>query len=259
MDAVKFTDKAKGLFEGMAIPFGGPKNGRDLDGEAFTKDTNLHLDAYSNRPIIYHHGKDKVLQWDQIASEKSVEQRDKGIWLEGQLDLAHQYADIVTELLDKGALGYSSGAHPRSVDKSDDGIIKEWFWHETSLTTIPSNPLAVVSMKCAKSTEGVIPIEPLSTLFRKLGRLPDAEEAEKAFSEFLEANGSEKASFTDEMLERFIRLEMEFGDMRSDVYVLKARMDPDGNIKNQNKDKEDTEKRLRIMALDHKRIVKEAV
>ena len=62
MDAVKLVDVEKGLVEGWAIPFGGPMpGGKDLDGEAFSKDTELFLDAYDKRPILYFHGMDKAL------------------------------------------------------------------------------------------------------------------------------------------------------------------------------------------------------
>ena len=61
MEAVKLVDIDKGLIEGWAIPFGGPMpGGKDLDGEAFTKDTELYLNAYPSRPLLYHHGKDSL-------------------------------------------------------------------------------------------------------------------------------------------------------------------------------------------------------
>ena len=59
MDAVKLVDVEKGLVEGWAIPFGGPMpGGKDLDGEAFSKDTELFLDAYDKRPstVLPRHG-----------------------------------------------------------------------------------------------------------------------------------------------------------------------------------------------------------
>ena len=63
MEAVKLVDVEKGLIEGFAIPFGGPMaGGKDLDGEAFTKDTELYLDAYGQASaMLYHHGIDKAM------------------------------------------------------------------------------------------------------------------------------------------------------------------------------------------------------
>ena len=71
-------------------------------------------------------------------------------------------------------LGFSSGANPRSIAKSADGVITEWFWTELSLTPMPSNPYAIVSVK---SGHPVIGIKSQHEIFKKLGRLPNADEA----------------------------------------------------------------------------------
>ena len=46
MDAVKFVADSEDRIEGLAIPFGGPAGGKDLQGETFTKDTDLALDWF---------------------------------------------------------------------------------------------------------------------------------------------------------------------------------------------------------------------
>ena len=43
LQPVKAIDLDAGLIEGLAIPFGGPMEGRDLVGERFTKGTNFYL------------------------------------------------------------------------------------------------------------------------------------------------------------------------------------------------------------------------
>ena len=79
MDAVKLVDVEKGLVEGWAIPFGGPMpGGKDLDGEAFSKDTELFLDAYDKRPLLYFHGMDKALGVGPIGAEVKWEQAAPG-------------------------------------------------------------------------------------------------------------------------------------------------------------------------------------
>ena len=40
-NAIKLLDLEKGLIEGLAIPFGGPFDGKDFDGEFFSKDTDF--------------------------------------------------------------------------------------------------------------------------------------------------------------------------------------------------------------------------
>ena len=122
MEAVKLVDIEKGLIEGFAIPFGGPMPGnKDLDGEAFSKDTELFLDAYEKRPVLYFHGMDKALGVGPIGAEVKWEQKDDGIWLEAQLSKSGIYQEHIMELARQGLLGFSSGANPRSVVKSASG------------------------------------------------------------------------------------------------------------------------------------------
>ena len=143
MDAVKLVDVEKGLVEGWAIPFGGPMpGGKDLDGEAFTKDTELFLDAYDKRPLLYFHGMDKALGVGPIGAEVKWEQKDGGIWLEAQLSKSGEYQEHVLELARRGLLGFSSGANPRSVVKSASGLIERWMWMETSLLPNQATPSA---------------------------------------------------------------------------------------------------------------------
>ena len=111
MDAVKLVDIDKGLIEGFAIPFGGPMpGGKDLDGEAFTKDTELYLDAYDKHPLLYFHGMDKALGAGPIGAEVKWEQRDGGIWLEAQLSLSAKYHEHIRELVKRGLLVWGEHA-----------------------------------------------------------------------------------------------------------------------------------------------------
>ena len=188
MEAVKLVDVEKSLIEGFAIPFGGPMpGGKDLDGEAFTKDTDLYLDAYDKRPVLYCHGMDKAVGPGPIGAEIEWEQRDGGIWLEAQISKSTEYKEHILELAKRGLLGYSSGANPRSVVKSASGLIERWMWMETSLLPIPSNPFGMVTMKALGFTEPM-PVSDQVHLCEKLGHFPDAGEvavwvAEKAQDE----------------------------------------------------------------------------
>ena len=168
------VDLEKGLFEGWAIPFGGPMpGGKDLEGEAFTSDTELYLDAYPSRPLLYHHGKDSLLGFGSIASEVKATRKEKGIWLEAQMHMAGRYKDLLLELLGKEMLGFSSGANPGSIVKTSDGFIKSWLWNETSLTPLPANPYGIVSTKSGGSLPNLAQQE---AMLSELGRLPDAGE-----------------------------------------------------------------------------------
>ena len=176
MEAVKLVDIEKGLIEGWAIPFGGPMpGGKDLDGEAFTKDTELYLNAYPSRPLFYHHGKDSLLGFGAIGTEVKATRKEEGIWLEAQLNMAGQYKELLLQLLTKDMLGFSSGANPGSISKTADGFIKSWLWTETSLTPMPANPYGVIFAKSG----GGMPNPNLAeqaALLSHLGHLPDASE-----------------------------------------------------------------------------------
>ena len=222
MDAVKLVDADKGIVEGYAIPFGGPLlGGKDLDGEAFSKNTELYLDAYDRRPVLYFHGMDKTVGPGPIGAEVKWDQRDGGIWLEAQLDMGAKYQEHILELARRGLLGYSTGANPLSVVKSASGLIERWMWNETSLAPVPSNPFAMVALKALGPNEE-IPVSDQAQLCETLGHFPDAGEVA---TWLVEHGKSKKAAFSDEMLERFVRLELMTGEMSSAVSEMKWQLD----------------------------------
>ena len=224
MDAVKLVDVEKGLVEGWAIPFGGPMpGGKDFDDEAFSKDTELFLRAYNKRPLLYFHGMDKALGVEPIGDEIKWEQKDGGIWLEAQLNLSGKYQEHVLELARRGLLGFSSGAHPQSVVKSASGLIERWMWLETSLLPIPSNPFGMATMK-ALGASGPMPVSDHMQLCEKLGHFPDAGEVAVWIAE---QRKSGKAAFSDDMLERFVRLETQFWETKNDIWEIKRQLNPD--------------------------------
>ena len=150
MDAVKFVADSEDRIEGLAIPFGGPADGKDLDGETFTKDTDLALDWYpEGRPVLYDHGIDASVGVQVIGRQTAAKTTDEGVWVEAQLNRAYRYWDKVKELVSDGKLYFSSGSVPHLVETTRDGVIKRWPWIENSLTTTPANPYATVSVKRA--------------------------------------------------------------------------------------------------------------
>ena len=222
MDAVKLVDADKGIVEGYAIPFGGPlPGGKDLDGEAFTAETELYLGAYDRRPVLYFHGMDEALGSVPIGAELKSEQRDGGIWLEAQLDMGSKYQEHILELARRGLLGYSSGANPVSVVKSASGLIERWMWFETSLVPVPANPFAMVTLKSQGIAEAMAVPDQVQ-LCEKLGHFPDAGEVAVWAAEHGKAG---KAAFSDEMLERFVRLEVSAGEIAREVTEMKWQLD----------------------------------
>jgi hypothetical protein len=195
MTAVKFVKGRKDMIEGPGIPFGGPLGGKDLDGEYFTKSTDLCLDWFDgSRPLLYHHGLDGAIQTDVIGRVKSYEVRDDGMWVQAQLDKASRYRQAVTQLIDEEALGFSSGtmSHLVTVD-TKTGEIKRWPWVEESLTPTPSNPDAAVTY-AVKTTDLVdhlteIDVELPGPLIAVMKALDDWADRD---------NGSASESYTDQ-------------------------------------------------------------
>ena len=139
--------------EGIGMPFGGPFNGRDLDGETFNEKTDFAFDWFAERPLLYQHGLDDGTGLTVVGRVKSWELRSGvGVWVQAQLDKSHEYFDAIKELIKKGKLFFSSGAMRHLIEtNTKTGEIKTWPWVELSLTPTPSNLLAQVGMAAAKA------------------------------------------------------------------------------------------------------------
>lgn len=162
MTAVSFVKGSTELIEGLAIPFGGPIAGKDLDGEFFTKNTDLCLDWFDERPLLYHHGMDGALQAAVIGRVKSHETKSDGLWVQAQLDKNSKYRQVVAKLINASGVGFSSGAMQHLVEtNAKTGEIERWPWVEESLTPTPANPdaLQVYAVKSADLIDHLAAIE----------------------------------------------------------------------------------------------------
>ncbi len=136
---LKTLNAVEGRVGGYLVIWGSPDT-RDLQGEYFTPETDLGLDWYAQRPVLYHHGLDGSLKAAVIGVIDTLKPDDTGIWAEAQLDLRKRYVRIVQKLVDKGILGWSSGSLPHLVEVGGDGQIKRWPIIEGSLTPAPAEP-----------------------------------------------------------------------------------------------------------------------
>jgi len=137
--SVKMLDAAEGRVGGYLIVWGTPQQ-RDLQGEYFTPETELGLDWFDRRPVLYHHGLDGQLKAAVIGVMDTITVDETGVWVEAQLDLRKRYVRAVQRLIDRGILGWSSGSLPHLVEVADDGRIKRWPVVEGSLTPAPAEP-----------------------------------------------------------------------------------------------------------------------
>jgi hypothetical protein len=155
-NALKFADGSDDIIEGPGMPFGGPIQGKDIDGEDFGPDTDFCIEWFgeSGRPLLYHHGLDGNVKTAVVGRQIGFEVHDDAVWVRSQLDKSSRYHKVVSELIAKGALGYSSGAMPHLVTKSASGHITRWPWVELSLTPTPANPAAqVYAVKASDALE----------------------------------------------------------------------------------------------------------
>jgi HK97 family phage major capsid protein len=136
---LKTLDAGAGRVGGYLVVWGSPEQ-RDLQGEYFTRETELGLDWYDRRPVLYHHGLDGDLQAAVIGEIDQLKTDETGVWAEAQLDLRKRYVRTVLRLVEKGVLGWSSGSLPHLVEVADDGHIRRWPIIEGSLTPAPAEP-----------------------------------------------------------------------------------------------------------------------
>jgi len=161
--AIKAVD---GKYGGFVVKFT-DSDRRDLSGEYFDRHTDFMLGVYPIKGIraLYDHGLDPSVGAIPIGDIVDVQIKTEGIWAAFNLDFAtnlklyltdleaaddwkaqqlskaQRYQDMIRELLDRGALGWSSGAHPQSVRVASTGHIERWPIWEASATTQPAMPL----------------------------------------------------------------------------------------------------------------------
>jgi hypothetical protein len=136
---LRSTNAAEGRVGGYLVVWGSPAR-RDLQGEYFTPETDLGLEWYPRRPVLYHHGLDGTLKAALIGVIDRLIPDETGVWAEAQLEVRQRYVRAVQRLIDKGALGWSSGSLPHLVEVAEDGRIKRWIIVEGSLTPSPAEP-----------------------------------------------------------------------------------------------------------------------
>lgn len=161
------ADDGSARVGGYLVVFGSPQQ-RDLQGEFFTPDTEFHLDWYSKRPMLYHHGLDGKMKSSMIGVIDSIRADDVGLWAEAQLDMRDAYVDEVRKLIERGVLGWSSGSVPHLVKIADNGHIQAWPIIEGSSTPTPAEPRRT-EISVLKAIKGVTELIDLEGLQAKAG------------------------------------------------------------------------------------------
>lgn len=126
--------------------------GADLEGENFSPTTDFMLDLAPVKLVLYDHGLREVQHI--IGKTLSIEPDEAGLWVEAELDRNKSYVDMVLQLVEKGALGWSSGSVGHLTRRSGKSIT-QWPIVELSLTPTPAEPrtLGVELLKSLSASE----------------------------------------------------------------------------------------------------------
>jgi hypothetical protein len=164
MDYLKAERLSNAKWRVLAIPFGGPFKGKDLDGEYFSPKTDVKPSWFHERPVLFHHAMDEVLKDEDLGTEDDLTLEKDGWWGTVWLDRSSRYWEHVNGLLAAGKMYGSSGALGHLVKKAPDGEILVWPHIEQTLTPTPANPFArVVPAKAVNDfTTAGIATEPLA-------------------------------------------------------------------------------------------------
>lgn len=197
--ALKILGDAGDRIGGYLVVFGSPAQ-KDLTGEYFTPETELGLDWYAQRPMLYHHGLDGELKTALIGTIDTLKVDAVGLWAEAQLDMRNRYVGAVRNLVEKGALGWSSGSLPHLVEVAADGRIKKWPIVEGSLTPTPAEPRRTNVSNLKAAIRGVNGFKTLEDL---LGEAESDPERETAPSESQSQTGAKTMTIRDLVLAVF--------------------------------------------------------
>lgn len=147
----------------LAVPFGGPVSGRDLDGEAFHEGTDIFLKVGDRVNLTYYHGygpdsPDEIQVSPAIIGRATYDgAEERGHWFRVYLDEGEPLAN---RLIEAGveSLRASSGAVGHLVRMGKAGMIDVWPVGEIALFDInewriPANDFAVIEAKAVQVAE----------------------------------------------------------------------------------------------------------
>ena len=150
MQPVKATLIDEDHFRLLAIPFGGPIKGKDLDGEYFTRRTDIKPDWFRERPVLWHHGQD-ALMGDTVFGKAVLdpEPEEDGWWVDVWFDHGVKRSNLIKRLAEKAPIYGSSGTIGYLKKAAPTGELLVWPYIEQTLSTSPQNTFSV--MKPAKA------------------------------------------------------------------------------------------------------------
>jgi hypothetical protein len=132
-------------FRLLAIPFGGPLKGRDLDGEFFSPRTDIMPDLFPARPVFWHHGYDATMGRTVLGKADNLTLEEDGWWVDVWLRQGEKRVELIRRLAEKGGTIFGSTAPLATmVRKASNGEILIWPYAEQTLSTSPQNTYSVL-------------------------------------------------------------------------------------------------------------------
>lgn len=136
------------MIDVLGLPYGGPNDGKDNDGNWFSPSTNF-MDGENDTPsVMYGHG--GMLKYERRTHGKVVARwyDQEGGWFKVLLDKSSPRFEQLYEAHVKGLLRASTGVVPATLDVREDGHINQWQVGELSLIDLrdgikPSNGYAI--------------------------------------------------------------------------------------------------------------------
>lgn len=132
-----------GLVGGYLIRFSSARD-PDLEHDYFTQSTDFDIDVGDTRSVYYEHGQDRTLGVRKLTRFTLKRVDDVGLWIEAQLQIRDEYEEFIRDQVEKGKMGWSSGAvaHLVRLEPSNYNTRHITYWPvaEATITPRPAEP-----------------------------------------------------------------------------------------------------------------------
>ena len=130
-----------GSVRGWLVPFGSPT---DLDAYGTFFHAETDFGTAERTAVLYEHGFDPDIGRRSFDEGATLDIREKGVFVEGKLDLSDPVAARMLRFVDQQMLSWSSGTAPHLVDavELESGAVRIDRWPlglDASLTHSPAN------------------------------------------------------------------------------------------------------------------------
>lgn len=146
--AKALVSEAPVFIDVLGLPYGGPNNGRDNDGEYFSPLTDFMDGVIDTPAVFYVHGTTNNKDADTHGKVHARWYDEQGGWFKISLDRNSPRFDQLYSAHKTNNLRASSGVVPASRIVSEDGHVDRWLVGELSLVDLrdgfkPSNGYAI--------------------------------------------------------------------------------------------------------------------